>query len=110
MTARAPSSKALAGRPPRRLKKNLAAGVATSNGGILWELVPVFGSARVKVRIKTASNGGTIELIPVGPDFDPDQASATAFASLTGTPYTTGGPASVAVVAGTESQIFMDLY
>lgn len=97
-------------RPSRRLTGNLAAGTATSNGGILWECVPVRGSARVKVRIKTSANGGTLDLIFVGPDFHSDQAAATAFASLNGTLYTTGNPAQVAVTAGTEAQISADCY
>ena len=92
-------------RPSYRLKGQLAAGAATSNGGILYELIPVRGSARVRVRIKTASNGGTLDLFFVGPDFNQQQAEdGVAYGSLTGTIYTTGNPTQVAVTAGTEAK------
>lgn len=97
-----------------RCKNGLAAGTATSNGGIIYEVVPVFGSARLRVRIKVATNGGTLDVIPIGPDFDmtsPGAVSgATAFASLTGTQYTTGGSTGNAVTAGTELKVDLDLY
>lgn len=89
--------------PNRRLLGQLAAGAVTSNGGILYEIVPVFGQSSVSARIKTSGNGGTIDMIFVGPDFDPAQAKdAIAFGSLKGTLYTTGNPAQVPVSAGTE--------
>jgi hypothetical protein len=95
-------------RPAIRLKGALKAGAATSNGGILYEIVPTRGSSRMRVRIKTATNGGSIDLIPVGPDFDPDQT--VAFGSLTGTLYTSGLPTQVGVTAGTETKIDLELY
>lgn len=97
-------------RPSRRLTANLAVGTATSNGGILWEVVPVRGASRFRARIKTASNGGTLDVFPVGPDFDPAQLPATAYASLTGTIYTTGVATQAAVTAGTEATCTLDLY
>lgn len=68
----APAAKS---RPWRRLRNHLAAGVATANGGVLYEVVPVYGTATLTTRIKTATNGGTIDVIFVGPDFDPLQES-----------------------------------
>lgn len=97
-----------------RCKNGLAAGTATSNGGIIYEVVPVFGSARLRVRIKVATNGGTLDVIPLGPDFDMTSAGvvagSTAFASLTGTQYATGGSTANAVTAGTELKVDLDLY
>lgn len=95
-------------RPQRRLTGALATGAATSNGGILYEVVPVRGSARFRCRIKTAGNGGTLDLVFVGPDFD--TAQTVAYGSLAGTLYTTGNPAQVAVTAGTEATITTDCY
>lgn len=87
----------------RRLAGALAPGTATSVGGILYEVVPCYGAAKMRVRIKTAANGGTLDTVFVGPDFDFTQT--VAFASLVGTLYTTGNPAQVAVSAGTEAMI-----
>jgi hypothetical protein len=109
MALRAPTSKP---RPPVRLKNasatGLGVGVATSNGGINYEIIPVFGAARVRVRIKVSGNGGAIDLVGVGPDFDPEQRPA--FGALTGTLYATGNPAQVPVIVATEATITMDLY
>ncbi len=88
----------------------LGAGTVTANTAIQWALIPVFGSSTISARIKTATNGGTIDLVPVGPDFNVDQDPATAYASLTGTLYTSGGPTQVAVAAGTEALITMTLH
>lgn len=106
MPARAPDDIA---RPSRRLTGQLAAGAATSNGGVLWEAIAVRGSARVRARILTATNGGTIDLVFVGPNFDPGTPTA-AYASIVGTKYTTGNPTQVAVTAGTEATIVADCY
>ena len=101
-------------RGPSRCKNGLAAGTATSNGGVIYEIVPIFGSSRVRVRIKVATNGGSLDVIPVGPDFDVTSngavAGSTAFASLVGTQYTTGGSTSNAVTAGTELKVDLDIY
>lgn len=85
----------------------LAAGKATANGQVNYEVIPVSGCSTVSVRLKTATNGGTLDLFGVGPDFNPDQGIAdnTAYASLTGTIYTTGNPSQVAITAGTEAII-----
>lgn len=82
----------------------LAVGKATANGTVQYEIVPVFGAATVSVRIKTATNGGTIDLFGVGPDFNPEQGIVDnlAFGSLVGTIYATGNPTQVAVAAATE--------
>ena len=106
--ARAPADES---RPHRRLTGQLAAGTATSNGGILYEVVPVRGSARLRVRIKTASNGGTLDVFFVGPDFNQQQSGESgADGSLTGTIYTTGNGTQAAVSAGTEAKIDVDCY
>lgn len=89
----------------------LAAGTATAATGVLYDIIPVRGSAKLRVRIKTATNGGTLDVVLLGPDFDVQQArgtqgaAAVAFASLVGTQYTTGNPAQVPVTAGTEAKI-----
>lgn len=90
-------------RPAFRLNGALKPGTATSNGGILYEIVPTLGSVKLVVRIKTATNGGAIDLIGAAPNLKPDQT--VAFASLVGTQYTTGNPTQVAVTAGTEATI-----
>lgn len=101
-------------RGPSRCTSGLKAGAATSNGGVIYEVVPVFGSSRLRVRIKVATNGGSLDVIPVGPDFDVTAAGvaagSTAFASLVGTQYTTGGSLANAVTAGTEVKADLDLY
>lgn len=101
LTLRIPESKV---RPPRRLQNALGAGAVTASGGILYEVVPIFGAQSLTVRIKTATNGGTIDIVLVGPDFPPKQ-SVAAFSALIGTKYTTGNPTQVAVTAGTEAVI-----
>jgi hypothetical protein len=98
-------------RPHVRLVGQLKAGAATSNGGILYELVPVRGAARLRVRIKTATNGGTLDVFFVGPDFNQQQSGdGVAYASLAGTIYTTGNGTQAAVTAGTEAKIDVDCY
>jgi hypothetical protein len=97
-------------RPARRLTGQLAAGAATANTAIIYEVIPVRGAARVKVRLKV-TNTGTLDLLFVGPDFNQQQAvDGVAFGSLTGTVYTTGNPAQVAIVANTENSISSDCY
>lgn len=98
-------------RPLRRLTGQLAAGSATSNGGIQYECIPVAGALRMRVTILTATNGGTLDVIRMGPDFSPDQLSPTppAYAAIVGTKYTTGN-GTAAVTAGTEAKIDLDLY
>jgi hypothetical protein len=85
----------------------LGVGVATANGQINYEVIPIFGAASVSVRLKVATNGGTLDLFSVGPDFNPEQGAIdnTAFGSLVGTIHTTGNPSQVAVTAGTEAII-----
>lgn len=83
MTLHAPQAKS---RPWRRLAQlggncGLGAGLATANGGIRYEVVPVFGQSVLSTRIKTATNGGTLDVVFVGPDFDP--SGTTAFANAT---------------------------
>lgn len=98
-------------RPARRLTGALAAGTATSNGGVLYEVIPVRGSARVRVRIKTATNGGTLDVFFVGPDFNQQQSvDGVAYASLVGTIYTTGNGTQASVTAGTEAKVDVDCY
>lgn len=103
MTVRIPPGRTGVNRAARRLNGALKPGTATSNGGILYEVIPILGATRVTVRIKTATNGGNIDLIFAAPNFDPEQTLA--FASLAGTLYTTGNPTQVPVTAGTEARI-----
>lgn len=90
----------------------LGAGAVTSNGGIRYEVHAVGGCARFKARIKVSGNGGQLDAIFVGPDVDLEvlMKNDVAFASIVGTLYASGNPASVAVAAGTEAQIFADCY
>lgn len=96
-------------RPIRRLQKGatygLGAGVAFAVAdGPHWELVSIWGTSTLTVRIKTATAGGQLDIIPVGPDFDLDkQPTTTQFSALVGTIYTTGVASSVAVAATTEA-------
>ena len=91
-------------RPAFRLAGELAVGAAFDNTDVLQQLVPTSGSARLRVRIKTATAGGTLDIVLYGPDTDPDRAT------LTGTGYTTGNPTQVTVSSGTEAKIDVDLY
>lgn len=88
-------------RPAIRLKDTLAVGAAFDNTDELREIVPVGGSARVRVRIK-ATNTGNLLVSPVGPDFQRGQSGYTV--------YTTGASASTAVAADTEVKVDVDLY
>lgn len=91
-------------RPLRRLGGQLAPTTAFANTNVKYAIVPVLGAASLTARIKTATAGGTIDIVFVGPDFPSDQndVGTLAFASLVGTLYTSGNPTQVAVVAGTE--------
>lgn len=100
MTLRVPQAKV---HPARRLAGSFAPGTATANNGIIYAIVPVLGQASVSARIKTATQGGTIDIFFVGANFDPEQTAA--YASLVGTIYTTSSPTQVAVSAGTEALI-----
>lgn len=99
-------------KPLIRCKGQLAPGTVTSNGGILYEIHQIGNCLRYRARIKTAGNGGTLDAFFIGPDVDIDQLikNLTAFGSIPGTIYATGGPAQVPVTAGTEAQIFADCY
>lgn len=107
LETRTPSSKA---RPAKRCNQGLAAGAITASGGVLWELVECFGAARLRVRMKTATNGGALDIVFVGPDFPHNPPTATAYASLPATKYSTGNPTQVPVTAGTEAKIDVDCY
>lgn len=77
--ARSPEYKT---RPWRRLTGKLAAGAAFASGGILHEVVPVFGSAILNVRMKTATQGGDLVVEFVGPDFLPGFDSSLASVNI----------------------------
>ena len=85
----------------------LAPATVTANGQVQYEIVPLYGAISVSARIKVATNGGTLDMFAVGPDFNPEQGSKdnTTFGSLVGTVYTTGNPTQVPVTAGTEAII-----
>lgn len=89
----------------------LAVGNTFANTNVLYETAKVQGAARLRVRIKTASAGGTLDVFFVGPDFDLTQPlSGVAYASLTGTIYATGNGAQATVAAGTENKVDVDCY
>lgn len=109
MTQRAPMAKS---RPWRRLLKTgtnygLGPTAGFTNGSVRYEVVPVFGNAVLTVRAKTASQGGTLDIVLLGPDFDMEQIAGgdVALGSLVGTLYSTGAPTQVVVTAGTEAMI-----
>jgi len=85
----------------------LAPATVTASTQVNYEIVPLYGAASVTARLKTATNGGTLDMFAVGPDFNPEQGAVDniTFASLVGTIYTTGNPTQVAVTAGTEAVI-----
>ena len=85
----------------------LGVGVATANGQVNYEVIPIFGAATVTARLKVSGNGGTLDMFSVGPDFNPEQGAVdnTAYGSLVGTIHTSGNPSQVAVTAGTEAII-----
>lgn len=94
-----PGFPSLIPRPAIRLNgasPGLAVGVAFGNTDVRSELVATAGSARIRVRILTASAGGTIQIIPMATDGT--------------TEHTTGASAATAVVAGTEMNVDLDLY
>lgn len=78
--------------------------LATSNGGVRYEVISVSGMQKGVVRIKTATNGGTLDVFFIGPDVDVAalKAGNIAYASIAGTIYTTGNATQGAVTAGTE--------
>lgn len=93
-------------RPPIRCSSGLAPGTVTASAGVLYEIVPVWGAKTVRVRIKTATNGGTLDFFFLGPDFALSAgatAGSTAYASLGNTIYTSKGGTQLAVTAGTEA-------
>lgn len=94
-------------RAPIRFKKALAAATAFANAQVLWEIVPVFGSANARIRALVTGAGATLDVFGVGPDFDVDQV--VAFGSIVGTVYTTGA-GTAALVAGTENKVDVTLF
>ncbi len=70
----------------------------------------MFGAARLRIRIKTVTQGGTLDAFFVGPDFRVEQLPATAYASLVGTVYATGGGDQATVTAGTEANMDVDVW
>src|SRR5581483_11444345 len=82
-----------------------AAGAATANGQVNYEIIPVSGALSLRVRIKVATNGGTLDVFFLGPDFDLTQEQqGVAYGSLVGTIYATGNPTQVPITAGTEAK------
>lgn len=89
-------------RAARRLNGALKPGTAFVNTTVLYEVVSTLGAQRLIVRLK-ATAAGTLDVVPVGPDFDP--AQTVAFASLAGTKYASNLPTQVVIVANTENFI-----
>lgn len=106
MTLRQPTFK---NRPQRRLQgtgtnRGLAVGQTMADTAVRYELIPVFGLAVLTVRAKVTGAGAKLDVIFVGPDFDPDQGD-TAFAALAGTQYSTLNPTQVLLAVGTEGAL-----
>lgn len=98
MTLRAPAADV---RFARRLKNALAAGTALGIGIVAYEIVPI-GPLITKLRVRAKSTAAaTLDVLFVGPDFDPGQS--VAFGSLVGTVYSTANPASTPLAANTEA-------
>src|SRR3954465_15355080 len=77
----------------------LGVGVATANGQINYEVIPIFGAASASVRLKVATNGGAPALFSVGPGLHPEQGAVhnAANGSLVGRSHTPGSPSQVGV-------------
>lgn len=88
-------------RPSFRVSGDLAVGASLSNGVVVDEIVPIAGSARLRVRFK-ASAAGALDVVLMGPNTNTDTEG--------GTQYSTGNPTQVAVSANTEAKIDVDLY
>jgi hypothetical protein len=105
-------------RYPIRCKGALAKGAAFTNGQILYEILPVFGSLNARVRALVTGAAATLDAFFLGPDFDIESQTltpqaplvATLFANLAGTIYATGGPAQTPLAAGTESKVDLTLF
>lgn len=107
MTLRKPPAEP---RAPFRCKRSLGATAVVGIGAVLYEIVPVFGSFRTRVRAKVTA-AMSLDIIAVGPDFDPDQElRGVAFGALQGTQYTTANPVQLALAANVEGNKDLDLY
>lgn len=85
----------------------LAVGSVTNTAKTNYEVIPCYGAVSITVRLKVATTTGTLDLLGVGPDFNPEQGviDDVAFGSLVGTVYITGFPTQVAIAAGVENII-----
>jgi hypothetical protein len=85
----------------------LRAGQTFGNTNVRYEVVSVSGMAKITARIKTATQGGTLDIFFIGPDVDVDALlkNDTAYAAIVGTIYTSGNATQGAVVAGTEQLV-----
>lgn len=99
-------------KPLRRLNGQgsnygLKVGQTFINTAVKYEVVSVSGMAKITARIKTATQGGTIDIFFIGPDVDVDALlkNDTAYGSIVGTIYTSGNASQGTVVAGTEQLI-----
>lgn len=69
-------------------------GTAFTNGAAITIDVPCAGAERIRIRMKTATGGGTLAAAWLRPDGE--------------TKYTANNPADVAIVAGTENKMDVD--
>lgn len=77
-----------------QLQGALAAATAMSEGGTLSEMIPIAGMLRMRVRALVSGGAATLRAAFVFPDADGFFAEANL--------HTTGNPADVVLVAGTE--------
>ena len=91
----------------RTLTGALASGVATANGTTISEVLPCAFTRYITVRVKTATNGGTINLDFVRPTAtDPAFNAAGLLLPAQCTKYVSpASPTAVTVTAGTETSI-----
>lgn len=92
MTTRLPSPRDVRGH--WQLNGTWKPGAAFANGVAVTQDVPCAGAERIRIRIKTATGGGTLAAAWLRPDGN--------------TPYTANNPANVTVVAGTENKMDID--
>lgn len=93
-------SRAMLNRVARRLNGALKPGATFTNTAVLYEIIPILGATRLMIRAKVTA-AASLDLVFLGPDFDP--AQTVAFASLVGTRYASNNPTQVALVANTEN-------
>lgn len=84
----------------------LKAGTTFANTDVRYEIVNVAGMSKITVRAK-ATAAAKVDIFFLGPDVDIDAVikNDTAYASIAGTIYTSGGATQGTLVANTENLV-----